>query len=612
MIQELKNFTKDISQSASSMNLNLAEGLYLSIDENDDGELYVAEEQLFTKKSEMNDFFEHCLALQTRLKPVSFAKIFNPNKKIFGNSCSGFALYFNKKNLKKNLEKDGKALVQKEIEQYFKGASPFVKEDNHKEWVSKFQNFCIQQLIEVLAACQMYQEAKDDFDVHLFLRMPNLDDYQVVYDAYVAKNVFNKDDYNTTIDDVIYGVADTMSSFSDKKMYWRHKTAPFEYNYRMTGEDAKLLWQFYELKKRVLPNPLPIFIDKEELQDNELTGNKKVIALLKENSKISYSEILKKVFSDIEMPSNYYLLYFLKGEMVDIDFVPAFDYKLEINIEDIFYHNINKKWATIYAENTFEFEWKIANKIFNRQLITNTKAGGLWLKYFGDIEYNPKYITHNTLNQLLSHRKSFYDYIYKAQKGALQTDVFRSITLSSILDDIQHSTMKDTKYLAIREKLNIYFNLKNFNFNTDKKNNSDMASKLNEHLEMMRQLIIEDKIPDNDDDFFAFAAGQVLRYIFTKSKSGDKSYKRLEPFLQKSDYNEFRKALNRFFTTYAHENFALRFNRPFAYVMDYPLKSDLKELVPIMLAGFFSDCQIFTPTEKKEVQEEVIQESTEE
>ncbi len=589
MIKEIVNFTEHILPSANSMNLNLSEGLYIAIDENSEGELYQAEEQVFSKKSEMNDYFDYCLELQTRVQPVSNAKIFNPNKKIFGNSCSGFALYFNKKNLKKNLEKDGKALIQKEVEQYFKGASSFVIEEKHKDWVSKFQNFCIQNLVELLKSNSFYIEAKDDFDVHLFLKMPNLSDYQTIYDAYVAKNVFNKDDYNTKVDDVIYGVADTMSSFSDKKMYWRHKTAPFEFNYRMTGESAKVLWQFFELRKRVLPNPLPIFIDKAEL-------NEKVIGLLKDNDeekKITYSQIIKKVFENEKDKSNYYLLFFQKGVIADIDIIPAFDYQLNIKIYEVF--KLGGKQEGMIND-VFEFEREVANKIFNNQLVVTTKKGELWMKYF-DNDIDATYMSENTYNQLLKYRKSIYDFVYKAKRESIQNFMFRDMMQQGILDDIKRDETDKNGHSQreynIKEKLNIWFSLYNF---FDNQNSINMVNKTQDLWSKLKELGEKSDLHIQNDDEFAFATGQVIRYLLNQSMVAERNHSLLEPFLQKTEAGLLKLAIANTFNTYKHEiafykgEIRYTFDRLMSQVMGFePETKNMKELLPLILAGYFSE-----------------------
>ena len=440
MIQEIVNYIDEIPEEVFSYNLKLDEGLYIFVDLDNNGTLLNFEAKQYKKDIDLDAFFDKCLLLQTKIKPVAPSKIFNPIKKIFGGSCSGFALCFNKKNLYKD-----KILREQEIKdslaEYFKSAERYIsrENENHFVWFSKFKLFCINSFITFIKELPEYNSLKENSSVNFFLNEPQPDDFQKIYDIYVANNVFNKDDYKTQIDEVIYNIADSLSSFSDKKMFWRHKTAPFEFNYKITGEQAKKVWQFFGIRGRVLPNPLPVFIDKREL-------NRKVIQVVNEDKKLSYSEIVKLIYDEnkkIDL-GNYYLLFFQKGELVDLDFVPSFQFFTnQLFISEVF--SIGGKQER-QITTLFEFEIHVANKIFNGQLITKTKAGGWWLKYFGDIDYDPKYLSDNTYNQVLRFRKAFYDYIYKAKRDAIQSFMFHDIMLKGILDDLRADEYKDRKH----------------------------------------------------------------------------------------------------------------------------------------------------------------------
>ena len=134
MIKEIVQFIDALPQAVFSKNLQLREGLYffLEIEEENgnpilkniesDGKLRKEDFGIFSASTEMNPFFEKCLNLQVNSVPVSPAKIFNPNKKIFGVSCSPFIVAFTKKNFDKY---DKKILFKELSHQYFKKAERF-------------------------------------------------------------------------------------------------------------------------------------------------------------------------------------------------------------------------------------------------------------------------------------------------------------------------------------------------------------------------------------------------------------------------------------------------------------------------------------------------------
>lgn len=617
---ELVNFINDLPEEVHTYNLSLDEGLYVFVDLDENGNLIGLEKDVYRKSKkkddEMNPFLKKCLDIQINVQPVSPAKIFNPNKKIFNASCSPFALCFKKKILGKNVSSG--INTTKEIEQYFKSASNYITTDIHKKWLAQFKKFCMDSLLTEITALEEYKDLKADSEVNIFLKAPNPKDYERVYEAYLISNVFNKDEYSEKVDDIIYGIADSLSSFSDKKMFWKHKTAPFEFNYRITQDEAKAIWQFFQLRKRILPNPLPIFIDKREL-------NGKVIAFLKEDNKLRFSEIIKKLFENPEHQKdlgNYYLLFFQKNELVDLDFVPSFKYALEdIKIEEVF--SLGGRWAK-RIENIFDFEDFVVAKIFDQVLVSkfdNSKS----VRYFtdfndkknADVKFIKEFLTRQSKNfdsitiRVLKYRKAFYDYIYKSKHESIQDLMFHEIMLGGILDDIrldEYKNKKHSNWHSIREKLNIWFSLYEY-FKKDFKLQKEktMASKILEHLEMMQNLISGKKTPKEDNEF-AFATGQVLYYLFDKSESSDKSYSRLEPFLQKTNCLELQKTISNTFNAYKHKNFSNNFRKPFAEVMDYETNKNIKELMPSILAGFFSDNALFSTKgdDNNNVEEQIL------
>ncbi|MDV7397609.1 hypothetical protein RZS08_39780, partial [Arthrospira platensis SPKY1] len=112
---EIVNFIQDLEQNDPDIhlrNVELKEGLYLFVRFDEYGKIEIVsrlpyydkkvEETKITKdqvQSNNFDLYKRCLSLQQFLMPVAPSKIFNPNAKIFGVSCSPFALGFNKKNI---------------------------------------------------------------------------------------------------------------------------------------------------------------------------------------------------------------------------------------------------------------------------------------------------------------------------------------------------------------------------------------------------------------------------------------------------------------------------------------------------------------------------------
>ena len=191
-----------------------------------------------------------------------------------------------------------------------------------------------------------------------------------------------------------------------------------------------------------LPNPLPVFIDNDEL-------NRKVVTLYKQSVvKKSYSQIIKSLFIDHgEDLQNYYIINYSKRKSLiinDVDFVPSFTFWMAIN----------------WNENVFKvFEIKNYQKIdhiFHLEQIINTKIFNRELRYFGDIAFSKKLPLFQK-NNIYKFRKRFYDCFYKSRLDLISPKIINDIFMQTIRYEICHDKTNKTNSSEnerkIKEKL---------------------------------------------------------------------------------------------------------------------------------------------------------------
>ncbi len=183
--------------------------------------------------------------------------------------------------------------------------------------------------------------------------------------------------------------------------------------------------------------------------------------------------------------------------------------------------------------------------------------------------------------------------------------MFYDIMKQMIIDDIRNDEITNKKTNDIIRKLNIWFSLWDF-FSNNKSNNLKMASKILQHQKRIRE-IRESKSDSHIqiDEEFAFAVGQIIYYLLSKSRAGELTHAALEPFLQKTDSKELKKTIANTINAYKHEiDFGQgRFEKLASEIMDYDLDGNLKDLMPIILAGYFSKSLIYEKSEKNESKE---------
>lgn len=624
MIKEIVNYVNEFPPELFSQNLTLGEGLYVFVDIDTEGNLISYEANTYKKSAEMNPFFQKCLTRFTNSSMLTSNKRYNQSFEIgtpFGIGFKKNILFENVNN--KTNKKSGYSndTIKKKINEYFEVAKCFLNKNdpNHLIWFTSFSEFCRKELINFSNNLLSESKAKAIFIFHA--KASNID-FELTYNKYlIERGAFNKPKLAKELNGKKYQISDTLNDFGIQKIFLEHKTAPFNLNLQIESEDAVDILKFFKLAdNNTLPNPCPIFIDKEELPDGLQIGskmNKEIIRIIQsnENSKLSYSQIIKQIFDNPEYKSylsDYYLLFFQfipqKGKrVIDLDFVPSFQYELKnMKIFDIFLQS-GVQFKKI--DNLFEFEREITSKIFDNVMVSVYKDSGTTIRYFFDFKdknsksqikgliadlRNKKKNFNDILVQVLKYRKAFYDFVYKSKHEAIQDFMFHDIMQKSILDDIrsdEYTNEKHTKWYPIREKLNIWFSLYEY-FNLIIINGKTMASRISEHLDMMQKIVKGEQTLQNDDEF-AFAAGQVIAYLYTKSESADRSYSRLEPFLQKVDCIKLQEAIKNAFNTYKHKTFSNNFKKPFADVMDYRTQRNLQELMPTILAGFFAANALF-------------------
>lgn len=614
MIKEVSNFIESLDPTFKSLGIKPKDGLHVMFSiQNNEGKLVISKNSYAsTKKKEPAPDEIELLKKAASLTQVAWCvntnKCFDlPTKAI--HSCSPYCVAIKKENLTggEKYNKNIKSQVYERINSYFEKALELVDDETDKQRIILFKNAInsesnFNSWIKDLAE---FKELKDAEYVIFYLDEP-IEKFTKTNQKYLSDKLFNTNDYNKELNGTTFGTSDFFNGFPTKKPFLTHQSASFDIANRISSENAKNLYELQDiLGRNILPKPLPIFIYQEELQE-EIKIIKKGV---EDGEKFGYREIIERLHEKHQADiGNYYLLYYDRGEIKDFDFVAKFEYALK--------DKLGNKWAILdlfdggnsqTIRNVFHFQLSVLQPIFNNSLITKTKSDTYQYKYFDDIE--SKYCKSDaTYIQVLKFRRAFYDFIYKSKRQAITSTMFNEIMQTSILEDIRLDEIKNnfhTEERNIRQKLNIWFSLTNNFINA--KNNQVMSSKLQTHREFIKQLA-DGKTDITTDEQYAFTVGQVIYYLLSKSKTADRSYKRLEPFMQQVQSKELNKSISRLFDSYKHENFSSNFRAPFAQILSYEAKANVRDLIPTILSGVFSDNALFSIAEKPE---EIINEENE-
>ena len=628
MIREIINFTKDIIEDCPDImqrNLKPNGGLYIFVDIDEAGN-WVNENGVYgqdylylkTNDSESSIPISEITALEEEVKRVgtSMNKVLDKSSQIF--SCSPYAVVFKKKSLTNEKIPGIKGeKICKLLPFYFENARKLCPLEEQQRIVS-FESICgiilkgLENFIREQAdekKIVLIDQLKDDEYISIYLRSVSLNDYKKAHDCYLKDKLYNKGEFNKTVNGILYGVSGFLNGLNDKKLFLVHRTACMDEGLsgRISFEEALLLDKFQSLiLRKAFPNPLPIAVNQRE--------NKLFLNLFHENeTPLSYRELIKSLFEQHEIKelSDFYLLNYSKAKDIvinDIDFVPMFRYYFDkpLLIENVMLagykrDEIFEEERDISLKDIFSFEYVVVREIFNNCLVMIKKDGSYKSLYFGEVDLskrsdNGKFLIYQLI---MKYRYAFYEYIYKSKQNAINVLMFDEMMFTSILASIKNEEVKSRFSFnnVIKKKLNIWFSLHNL-FNNNDKKKEIMASNVTDLMSKMRIVAKGEAVLETPEEF-AFAAGQLVSYLMDQSVASDKTYSMLEPYLQKTKSKHLQDAIAHVFSQYKHavSIYGKAFKALASNVLTYDEDVDMKPLLKYFLAGCFSNCVIY---EKKE------------
>lgn len=622
MIRELINFTENLSDDFKSLAILPSKGVHIFVKEGGDQKLEVSRYVYYDGKEitdESKDvvFYEKYSSYITMNKQQKF----DPNQKIHSSSPYSFAFNFSLGNSKKEVTINLKEEIQKEtglafgnksltkeqnkhltelldskiknfkidavkdsISNYFKNAKSLcLKDDKNNHIIKKFESFCLTEFWDKLSdmeiekeisketkSVKVLPELKEKDYVRVYLLDVEKNDWKIAYDNYYCGE-YPKEEY---------AAIDFMANYPTKKPFKLHQTASFD-SFKITGNETAILKEFKTIllsDNQILPKPLPIFIYADE---NFNTDFFKLCT--EDEERLTYREIIENLYKKHKSVfQNYYLMYWYKAkdvEINDFDFVPKFQYELDLEIQNLFELKEEKrkkhypKIKTIFQLEDIVFKNLIENKYHK-------------VDYFSDLKKDDYERRNLTFLSFCKYRKAVYDYVYKSNRNTIGGKEFNEMIFNAIKDDL-----KNGNEYGIKEKLNFWYSLYN-EFN-QQNNTLNMASKLKEYQQFVDELITETANTETcTDEHFAFAAGQVIYCLLDKSKSDDKSFRLMEPYLQKTNCKALQENITEDFKRYNHETFSDNFEKVAAFVLSYETNVNIKKLQPQLLSGLFAHNQL--------------------
>ncbi len=143
--------------------------------------------------------------------------------------------------------------LYKELEEIY-GQSDEKLIDEIKSWIKNN----IYDLVE--------KNSKENTYLKIFFKY-DLDKYYRESQKYILANIYNKNDYNTTINEKIYGLSNDNMGLNSKKPYLENKTRKSKLPYLLSREDVLMQKKFFDyLSNQVSIGKTNIYIDDENIE----------------------------------------------------------------------------------------------------------------------------------------------------------------------------------------------------------------------------------------------------------------------------------------------------------------------------------------------------------
>jgi len=466
--------------------------------------------------------------------------------------------------------------------------------------------------------------------------------------SFNAKGLFeDKNSYSTqkeyicpvSDEETNLGTSSFLNTFADKKPFYLHKTRDKTYGgytALYTGKVVQQLSLFEEIlklkikvdkyDKAIFPNPFPIFISNKDAIDND--GNKIYFDLLKDIDKpIGYKDIIKKVYEKMSDNSdeinelNFYLIFWGNTKdglkFYDVDYIDSFQYKLN-NFEMVNIFNLKDLYSGD-VDTIFDLEWGFFSKFFYSLKNEQESTYLLQNNYFAEKINVSKgeEVPSMVATRFYQYNKAIFDYIYKSKLEIINGYMFDDICIPIIREQIKRSHSWDdytkekirTDTFRIKEKLSLYISLhKNFH------KGEDLATEIIELRKKIAELLEKDEVHLQNDKEFAYASGQLIWYILSKNESASKTHSLLDIFISKNRADDFKLVISQQIQKYSHAfkffNNHGWFDKLVSEVMVYELdQKTIKNLVPLIMAGYFSDNVISTKITQKVEENKKLEEN---
>jgi len=523
-----------------------------------------------TKKidGELNQYYSYFRAFDYYSNLVDMNKPMDPKKTIHSNQIYSF--FIKKESIREN------KLTKAIIEGYKKNLLNPEEKYNSKEGKELYKNIAEKfPKIEKDIVDDIFLWIEDNVSENL-LENDNKKDYLKIFfveedldkslevfknehKRYIIPNIFNSNDYNKKIGEIIYGLSNNNMGLNAKKVFLENKTRRVSTPYLVNTDEILLQYAFYNyLLPEVKQGNYFIYFSENEI----------IPRTYKEGCPNGAKYLLNASYSkDVDI-KNFNVISKNNDEEIIINFKEILHQKKK-NTDEIEYGNLNKE--------------KMMNNI-DKILFYNFLLGNFLLAD-GDLN-NIKNIEIKKL--LIKYRNAFYKWFYLNDETEVKKNI-KKIYLDAVMVAIGNG-----HFFKASQQLDFGFCLEKYFYG---------KSELMEEIMNVKEVFLNHTLSEedwefsNDEEYF-FAVGQILAYINYMRNSKAKSLNFIKQLTFVKNIDVLKEKIKKIVISYSHifETKNKKINRTISNISLYQSK---EIRIDILLAGFTADIIFFKKREEK-------------
>ncbi|MDO5337101.1 MAG: CRISPR-associated protein [Eubacteriales bacterium] len=372
---------------------------------------------------------------------------------------------------------------------------------------------------------------------------------------YFLPNIYNSNEYNVEIENIVYGLPDNNVGMNSKKPFLSIKTRKYPAPYLLDGESVMLQKMFFDyLMNLACKGEYSVYID---------TKLGKIYSFSKEDS-------------PEEVESGYYLrIRKGKNEAEILNQDNLVQYQKRLKRDFLFEEIIEIKYC---RHPEYERDYRAYDKrteigaLISRVFFSNYLEG-CYFAEASEININNEILKQN----ILFARNTIFDWVNKGVDRGF----------AGRINKIARSLIKNSLLYGYRERaiwqLNLMYSFQQY-FETEgeenKKGEKNMAETISKFTDIMKQKILASTvIPLANDEEYFFAVGQMASFLISLNKSKDKNQSLINPFLNAGSNEVIKKKILQLYKkyNYAISDNSRRVKNLLAMIEGYELEGEINQ-----------------------------------